>query len=177
MSDSSEPTPQPGETITIPVAEFEALKQQVTDWKERSARSQADFDNARKRLRKEADEAGTRAVARFVRPVLDEMDNLDRALSNAAPDKFNEFAQGVTLIKANLVNALAQSGIEAIPCEGRFDPANHEVIAETEHAELPKGHIVQVHRTGWRLKDQLVRSAQVIVAKPQQAAAPNSSAG
>jgi len=77
-----------------------------------------------------------------------------------------EFAQGVTLIRDGIIGALTSNGLECIACDGVFDPAVHEVIAEQVKADVPKGTIVQVHRQGWRLKDQLVRSAQVVVAKP-----------
>ncbi len=154
------------ETITVAVAEFEALKKEIGEWKERCMRSQAEFENVRKRLRKEADEAGSRAVARFVKPILTELDNLERAVLAAKPEAFAEFAQGVTMIQTNLQSALRGAGIEAVVCEGIFDPSVHEVLAETENAEVPKGTIVQVFRAGYKLKDQLVRAAQVVVAKP-----------
>jgi molecular chaperone GrpE len=160
------------EPLTITVGEFEALKREVQEWKERCLRNQAEFDNVRKRLRKEADEAGARAVVRAIRPILNELDNLARAVEVATPETFADFAQGVTLIRENLRGALAGQGIEMVPAEGIFDPAFHEVIAEVEHPELPKGTITQVHRQGWKLKDQLVRSAQVVVAKPVAAPAP-----
>ena len=162
----AEAAAEPKETITVPTSEFEALKSEVAEWRDRCLRSQAEFDNVRKRLRKEADEAGTRAVVRFVKPLLNEMDNLERALSTANPAGFNEFAQGVTMIRENLMAALQGAGIEPIPAEGAFDPSVHEVIAENESDEVPRGHILQVFRRGYKLKDQLVRSAQVVVAKP-----------
>ncbi len=155
-----------GESVLISSVELETLKQEAGEWRERCQRSQAEFDNVRKRLRKEADEAGTRAIARFVKPILNELDNLERAIAAASPNTFNEFAQGVTMIRENLHSALLAAGLEAVPVEGAFDPMVHEVIAESEHADVPKGTIVQVFRSGWRLKDQLVRSAQVVVAKP-----------
>lgn len=157
------------ESITLSVAEFEALKKEVGEWKERCMRSQAEFENVRKRLRKEADEAGTRAVARFVKPILTELDNLERAVLAAKPEAFAEFAMGVTMIQTNLQSALRGAGIEQIVCEGLFDPAVHEVLAEEEKADVPKGTIVTVFRAGYKLKDQLVRAAQVVVAKPPAA--------
>ncbi|MBA3707869.1 MAG: nucleotide exchange factor GrpE [Planctomycetes bacterium] len=163
---------QADEQISVPAQEFEALKREVADWKERCLRSQAEFDNVRKRLRKEADEAGTRAIARFVKPILNELDNLERALGSATPEAFNEFAQGVTMIRENLRSALANAGIEEVPAEGAFDPSLHEAIAEEERDDIPRGHIAKVHRPGFRLKDQLVRSAQVVVAKPKSPGPP-----
>lgn len=150
-----------------PESELDTARREAIEWRDRSLRSQAEFDNARKRMRKEADEAGTRAVARFVKPILDQLDNLERALGVAKPEAFAEFAQGVTMIRENLVAALANAGIETVPAEGPFDPSVHEAIAELETDDVPKGHIAQVHRAGYKLKDQLVRSAQVVVAKPK----------
>lgn len=164
-----EPTPAAeagAEQITVAASELEALRVAVVEWKERCSRQQAEFENVRKRLRREADEAGTRAVARTIKPLLDQLDNLDRALDAARPDAFAEFAQGVTMIREQFRAALAGQGLVPVPCEGRFDPAVHEVIAEAETAEQPKGHIIQVHRAGWKLGEQLVRAAQVVVAKP-----------
>ncbi|HYE07571.1 MAG TPA: nucleotide exchange factor GrpE [Planctomycetota bacterium] len=157
---------KPGTASGATVDAFDVLRDELRAIKERAARAQADFDNARKRLRKEADESGTRAVIRFVRPILDQLDNFGRALNAAKPEAFAEFAQGVSMIHANLASALAQSGIEPVPAEGVFDPAVHEVIAEVERGDVPKGTIVEVFRPGYRLKDQLVRAAQVVVAKP-----------
>jgi molecular chaperone GrpE len=150
----------------MPVAEFERLKHEVLEWKERCMRQQAEFENARRRLRKEADEAGTRATARSVKPVLNEMDNLSRAIGAATSESFSDFAQGVAMIHENLKAALGGMGLEPVSSEGIFDPAVHEVLAEQECADLPRGTIVQVHRSGWKLKDQLVRAAQVVVARP-----------
>jgi molecular chaperone GrpE len=165
--DQTQQQPETGsETVTIPIAEYETARQQLTEWKERCARQQAEFENVRRRLRKEADESGNRAVARFVRPILDQLDNIDRAIAAANPAAFAEFAQGVSMIRESLGGSLSASGIEAVPSEGVFDPAVHEVLAEEERADLPKGTIVTVHRSGWKLKDQLIRAAQVVVAKP-----------
>lgn len=153
------------ETIAIPAAEFEATRAQVVEWKERCMRQQAEFENVRRRLRKEADEAGSRAVARFVRPLLDQLDNLDRAIAAADPAAFVQFAQGVTMIRESLRGSLAAAGIEEIVCEGMFDPSVHEVLAEEAREGVTKGTIVLSHRSGWKLKDQLIRSAQVVVAR------------
>ena len=184
MSTNAQPNPEPVNddadgaapeaaadlgSVTVPVAEIEAMRQEIREWKERCSRNQAEFDNVRKRLRKEADEAGARAVARFVKPLLTEFDNLERALQAATPASFNEFAQGVTMIRANLGATLSAAGIELVSHEGKFDPAVHEVLGEVDSADHPHGHIVHVHRLGYRYKDQLIRTAQVSVAKPPAA--------
>jgi molecular chaperone GrpE len=146
-------------------ADRDAQAAAATDWRERCARMQAEFDNTRRRLRKEADEAGDRAIARAVRPFLDQIDNLDRALATARPEAFAEFAQGVQLVRENFAAALAASSLVTVPETGAFDPAVHEVLAEMDAEGLAKGHIIQVHRKGYKLKELLVRTAQVVVAK------------
>ncbi len=153
----------------VSAGEFAALTLESRELKDRLVRLQAEFDNARKRLRREADEAGTRAIARMVKPVLTEMDNLARAIAAAKPEAFVEFATGVSMIRENLGAALASTGLELVPVDGVFNPAIHEVIAEVEQADAPRGTIVEVHRAGYRLKDQLVRAAQVVVTKPPTA--------
>ncbi|MEK7414363.1 MAG: nucleotide exchange factor GrpE, partial [Planctomycetota bacterium] len=100
MSDQVQPEPLPNSPEPEqPASELETLQLQLVEWKERCVRQQAEFENVRKRLRKEVDEAGSRAVARFVRPLLDQFDNLDRALAAASPESFAEFAKGVTMIR------------------------------------------------------------------------------
>jgi len=155
----------------MPAAEFETKQRELRELKERLVRQQAEFDNVRKRLRKDADEAGNRAIARFVRPILLEIDNLRMALANASPERFTELAAGLTMVEGNLSKALQSAGINEVPSTGVFDPAIHEVLAEEERADLPKGSITQVRRAGFKLNDQLIRAAQVVVAKPPTAGA------
>jgi molecular chaperone GrpE (heat shock protein) len=69
------------------------------------------------------------------------------------------------MIRESFSASLTAAGIEAVPSEGTFDPAVHEVLAEEAREGVAKGTIVLTHRSGWRLKDQLIRSAQVVVAR------------
>ena len=157
------------EQISVSAGEYETLKNAVTELREQLMRQQAEFENTRRRLRKTADEAGVRSLARFIRPLLNEMDNFEMAIKAANPEKFNDFAMGVTMIHENLKNIFGGSGIEFIPAEGIFDPAVHEVVAEIEMDGKDRGEIIEVQRTGYKMGDQVVRAAQVIVAKPPAA--------
>lgn len=143
-----------------------ALQNEVGELKQRLLRQQADFDNIRKRLRREADQAGQRKIASFVRPLLTEMDNFELALTAADPSDFQNFVMGVSMIRENVLGMLNSTGIELINAEGIFDPAWHEVVAEQEDPEQARGTILQVHRQGYKLGDQIIRAAQVVVAKP-----------
>jgi molecular chaperone GrpE len=154
------------ETMEVGVAEFEKLHTENRELKERIIRQQADFDNIRKRLRREADQAGSRQLASFIRPLLVEMDNFEHALNAAKPEHFQDFAMGVTMVRENILGILGHSGIEVVPCEGVFDPAWHEVIAECEDPDKARGTILEVHRQGYRLGEQVIRAAQVVVSRP-----------
>jgi molecular chaperone GrpE len=149
-----------------PVDEVDVLRGRVAELEEALLRKQADLENTRKRFRREADEAGGRAIVRFVRPLLTELDNFDRAIAHASPEQFQDFAMGVSMTKTNIDGVLSSQGIEPIACEGVFNPAVHEVVQEVEDAEVERGTIVQTLRTGYKLGDQVVRAAQVMVARP-----------
>jgi molecular chaperone GrpE len=165
----TEKEPIPDEEIVIMASEYETLKHNVNELREQLMRQQAEFENVRKRLRKTADESGKRSLASFVRPILNEMDNFEMAIKAANPEKFNDFAMGVTMIHENMKNIFSGAGIQLIPAEGIFDPSVHEVVAEIEQEECQRGEIIGVQRNGYQINDQVIRAAQVIVAKPPQA--------
>ncbi len=142
------------------------LAQRAADLQDRLLRQQADFDNIRKRLRREAAEAGDRAVARFVAPLLIEMDNLEHALRAVDGISLADFVAGIIMIRDNILSAFANAGVEQVPAEGIFDPSMHEVVATVPTPETPRGTIIESVRTGYRLRDQIIRAAQVLVATP-----------
>ncbi len=156
----------PDEEVIIMASEFEKLQSTIAELRDQLMRQQAEFENVRKRLRKTADEAGIRSLARFVRPLLNEMDNFEMAIKAANPEKFNDFAMGVTMIHENVKGVFSGAGIQIVQADGIFDPAKHEVVAEIEQEDVARGQIIEVQRNGYQLNDQIIRAAQVIVAKP-----------
>lgn len=149
-----------------------ALAQRAADLQDRLLRQQADFDNIRKRLRREAAESGDRAVARFIAPLLIEMDNLEHALRAVGGTSLADFVAGIIMIRDNILTAFANAGVEPLPVEGIFDPSMHEVVATVPTAEARRGTIIESVRTGYRLRDQIIRAAQVVVAAPPPQEAP-----
>ncbi len=154
------------EEMTIMASEYETLQHTVTELREQVMRQQAEFENVRKRLRKTADESGARSLASFIRPLLNEMDNFEMAIKAANPEKFTDFAMGITMIHENIKNIFSGAGVEIIQADGIFDPARHEVVAEIEQDDVQRGQIIDVQRNGYQLNEQVIRAAQVIVAKP-----------
>jgi molecular chaperone GrpE len=127
-------------------------------------RTQADFENYRKRIAKEsaaAQERGTSALAKELLPALD---NLDRALEAAAAD--DPLLEGVRLVRSELSAGLARVGIKSFSPTGEpFDPALHEAVATAQAPEgLSSGTVIEVYQPGYRLGASIIRPARVVVA-------------
>lgn len=126
-------------------------------------RTQADFENYRKRMTRESALAHARGVAKIVKELLPALDNLDRALAAAAQD--DPLLQGVRLVREELIAALARVGVESYsPVGERFDPAFHEAMLQQPVPGAASGTVVEVYQPGYRLGEDIIRPARVVVA-------------
>src|SRR4051794_17311906 len=126
-------------------------------------RTQADFDNYRKRAAKDAAAAGARAKAGLVRELLPVVDNLERALASAS-DSDTAIAEGVRLVHADLVGVLERNGIESDePTGQRFDPTEHEAVSMRTEDGAEPGIVLDVVEKGYKLNDTVIRPARVVV--------------
>jgi molecular chaperone GrpE len=138
-------------------------------------RTQADFENYRKRAIRESAAAQDRGVAKLAKELLPAVDNLDRALeaAEAAGGEAGESAEngagplvsGIKLVHADVIAALARVGIEPFSPNGEeFDPQHHEAIAQQPVEGAQPGTVVEVYQRGYRLGDNVLRPARVVVA-------------
>jgi molecular chaperone GrpE len=131
-------------------------------------RTQADFENFRKRMARDVRSAEARGMSRLARELLPALDNLDRAIAAVeASDDEDEhhLTEGIRLVQSELSSALARTGIEAYAAKGeRFDPVHHEAVAQTPVEGAQPGSIVEVLQSGYRLNELVLRPARVIVA-------------
>jgi molecular chaperone GrpE len=132
-------------------------------------RTQADFENYRKRAARDISTAEGRGVAKLARELLPALDNLQLALAAAEADQAgsddSQLAEGIRLVGAELSAALARVGIEAYSPEGeRFDPALHEAMAQQPVEGAESGTIVEVYQQGYRANGAVLRPARVVVA-------------
>ena len=131
-------------------------------------RTQADFENFRKRMTRDVRAAEARGVSRLAKELLPALDNLDRALAAveaSGEDEEHHLTQGIRLVQAELSAALARAGIEGYAPQGElFDPSQHEAVAQHPVEGTAPGTIVQVLQSGYRLNDAVLRPARVIVA-------------
>ena len=147
------------------VDELVAVASQRDEYLALAQRTQADFENYRKRVAREAAVAHERGVSGLAKELLPALDNLDRALGSAEED--DPLLQGVRLVRAELAAALARAGIDSFSPAGEpFDPAVHEAMATAEQGPEgpPSGTVVEVYQPGYRLGQSIIRPARVVVA-------------
>ena len=153
-SGASEPDPEP-EADPDPDAEAKR-------YLDLAQRTQAEFENFRKRAARDAAQAGERAKANLIRELLPVVDNLERALATANPEE-DHLAEGVRLVHVELVNTLERNGIKAFDPAGEpFDPTYHEAISMRE-GENGAGLVLDVVEKGYKLGDNVIRPARVVV--------------
>jgi molecular chaperone GrpE len=144
-----------------PLAEAEAQRDEyLAGWQ----RTQADFDNYRKRALRQQQEFAARGAERLLAKLLPVLDDLERALAAAADHEEAKVIEGVEMTKSALAAALASEGLVEIEAEGAFDPHVHEALLAQPVEGVESGTIVQVVQRGYRLGDAVLRPARVIVA-------------
>jgi molecular chaperone GrpE len=126
-------------------------------------RSQADFENYRKRAAKEAALAGERAKSGLVRELLPVVDNLERALASAGESE-QHLAEGVRLVHSELIAVLERNGVQQFDPSGeRFDPGEHEALSMRPQDGAESGVVLDVVEKGYRANGTVLRPARVVV--------------
>ncbi len=147
--------------------------------KDRLLRMAADFDNYRKRARRDIADAERRVQEDLLKALLPTFDNLERAAGHAesAPD-VKALAEGLNMVIRQFQDTLSSLGIERVVSVGKpFDPAEHEAVQHVHSDEVPPGAVVQELQGGYRWQGRLMRPALVVVSKaPAPAAAAPESA-
>ena len=140
--------------------------------KDQLLRALADAENARRRARKDVEEARNYAISRFAQDLLGVADNLGRALESIpaerreSDDAVKAIAEGIEMTVREFETALARHGISKIdPLGEKFDYNLHQALFETAETDQPDGTVVQVLQTGYTIGERLLREAMVGVAK------------
>ncbi|OIQ61557.1 protein GrpE [Moorella thermoacetica] len=161
-----------GETVNL-TEEINSLRAEVenktaalAELQQRYLRLQADFDNYRKRTRREQEELIRMAAARLITSLLPVLDNLERALAAATDNKAEGLATGVEMTLRQLKEILAQEGLTTVAALGQpFNPELHEAVAMEETEDPEQANLVVAElRRGYILKGKLLRPAMVKVA-------------
>ena len=142
---------------------IEALRQERDQLKDTLLRRRAEFENYRRRVERDRGSAAAEAEAGILRPLLDTVDNLERALAAGGGD--SGLRAGVELTLRELLGLLDSLGVTTlVPLGERFDPSLHQAILHEPAAGFEAGTVAEVYRKGYQYKDRLLRPALVKVA-------------
>lgn len=142
-------------------------KAEAAKLREQLLRTAADFDNYRKRARRDVADAEVSAREELLKEILPVFDNLERAAQHAenATD-VQGLADGIKMVMRIFVDTLAKLDIHKIESVGKpFDPAVHEAIQHMASTEHPPGTVAAEVQPGYRMGERLMRPAMVVVAK------------
>ncbi len=159
----SEPLPADGAAeLAGDLDELVKVAAQRDEYLALAQRTQADFENYRKRVARDAAGAQERGAATLAKELLPALDNLDRAIEAAQED--DPLLEGVRLVRSEIAAALARAGIEAFrPLGEAFDPNVHEAVATVVAPNGGAGSVVEVYQDGYRLGESIIRPARVVV--------------
>ena len=140
------------------------LPEDLAAQKDQYLRLAADFDNFKKRTRRDAARRAAAEKESFIRDLLPVLDNLERALASEQSISSEPLHQGVEMTRQQLGRLLHRHGIEAVEDVGRpFDPHRHEAVSVRHDPRQPDQIVLEVTQRGYCRGDKVFRPAKVIV--------------
>jgi molecular chaperone GrpE len=167
----------------VPVTESEELKKRAEEqqadgddpvaglqadldrFRDLAMRSQADFENYKKRCAREKEEAIKYANTGLLEKLVSIVDHFELGLEAARGEgEKSPIYSGMSLVLKQLQDLLADNGLQPIEAVGqKFDPNLHEAIAHEPSKDVPEGAVLRQTRRGYRFKDRLLRPSTVVV--------------
>jgi molecular chaperone GrpE len=149
------------------LAQLEEARRQAEEFRNKYLRAAADVENARKQAERDAAARATQERRRFLSQFLDVADSLERALS--LPGDAPGLHEGVKLSLRQMQQALERAGAKRMEVKAgdTFDPVYHEAV-EVRAGDAPYDQVVELVRSGYMHNDDVLRPAQVIVARGQR---------
>lgn len=153
--------------VISPAGELEEMiatkEQEKAELTAQLQRLAADFENYKKRARRESEDARQFANEKLLRDLLPLVDNLARALEHA--DAQDPIVQGIQMVSNQFSDILGQYGVERVPGVGAaFNPAHHEAMGRVPTADAAPDSIVQEYEAGYTLHGRLLRPSKVVIA-------------
>jgi molecular chaperone GrpE len=168
------PTPPPAGDADQVQDDLDALladtQRERDEYLDLAKRTKADFENYRKRMAADVQAAVARGKGELLRDVVPVLDDLERAIQAAGLDPEGDsddgLAHGVLLVFRSLRDSLSRNGVEAVDPKGeKFDPTAHEALSTVAAEGVESGTVVEVMQKGYRLGEQLIRPARVVVSE------------
>ena len=161
---AEQPLPEEGEAA-VAEPEPEPLPDEAAKYLAMAQRTQADFENFKKRAARDAAVAADRGMARLAKELLPALDHLELALRAAEEHGGADFAKGIRQIQDEMVGALGRVGIQPFSPKGEpFDPSEHEAMASQPVEGTEPGTVAEVYQQGYRINGTVLRPARVVVA-------------
>jgi molecular chaperone GrpE len=141
------------------------LQADLDRFRDLALRSQADFENYKKRSARERDDAIKYANTSLLERLLPIVDNFELGLAAARDEgEDSPVFSGMSLVFKQLNDFLTENGLQPIDAVGKkFDPNLHEAIAHEPSDDVPEGEVIRQTRRGYRFKDRLLRPTSVVV--------------
>ena len=141
------------------------LQADLDRFRDLAMRSQADFENYKKRAAREKEDAIKYANSGLLDRLLPIIDNFELGLEAARGEGENSpVFSGMNMVLKQLMDFLIEHGVQPIDAIGQtFDPNLHEAIAHEPNDEVPENVIIRQSRRGYRMKDRLLRPSSVVV--------------
>lgn len=146
-----------------------ALQDELETARDQRIRAAAEMENLRRRTAREVADAKKFAVSSFARDLLSVSDNLTRALTvvtddekAAASEVWKNLLEGVQMTERELLSVLDKNGVKKINPEGeRFDPNQHQAVAQIPDPSKPSGTVLHVMAPGFLIGERVLRPAMV----------------
>ena len=147
--------------------ELELLRNENSEMKDQRLRKLAEFDNYKKRIKREYGEMISQANSSIIQNLLPVVDDLERSLDQEIDDNGKEeFRKGIELIYLKLTKILDDAGLTAIESNGKeFDPEIHDAMMQIENNDVPSNHVIDTLEKGYCLNERIIRHAKVSVSK------------
>ncbi len=143
--------------------DLDEMSKQRDDYLALAQRTQADFENYRKRMARENAAAVDRGMAKLAKELLPALDHLELALK--AAEGHEDVVKGFQMVAVELRAAFERVGIQAFSPKGEpFDPNEHEAMASQPVEDAESGTVVEVYQSGYRINGAVLRPARVVVA-------------
>ncbi len=165
-SEAPAETPAPAAATAEP-SDLDKARTEAARLKDQLLRTAADFENFRKRARRDAEDARARGRDETLNEMLPVFDNLARAAQAASSSTdVAAILSGIQLVLGQVDGALARVGVTPVEAIGKlFDPTRHDAIQQVERADVPAGTVVEEVQRGYLNGKRLVRAALVVVAR------------
>jgi molecular chaperone GrpE len=146
---------------------LDAARAEAQKNRDQLLRVAADFDNYKKRARRELGDAVKVGREDLLRDLLPVFDNLERASAHAGTaTDVKALAEGISMVQRQFVDVLGKLGVERVASTGEpFDPAVHEAVQHLETDEFAPGVVAAELQAGYRMGGRVLRPALVVVAK------------